>query len=128
MAIILTSSPHSTTVIPRQEPFYNVDQDYWKQIRIEYSWSSHNFGLKTKQNIINSLVKEIHFMWISLAWIFKRFPFSFNTYVLWNINSFINPNFAASCINWFYLIFFTQNLVNPIFSQNQKVALTNELV
>ena len=37
MAIILTSSPHSTTVIPRQEPFYNVDQDYWKHIRILYS-------------------------------------------------------------------------------------------
>ena len=71
---------HSHPIFPRQELFYNVDQDYWKQIRIEYSWSSHNFGLKTKQNIINSLVKEIHFMWISLAWIFKRFPFSFNTY------------------------------------------------
>ena len=48
---------HSHPIFPRQEPFYNVDQDYWKQIRIEYSWSSHNFGLKTKQNIINSLVQ-----------------------------------------------------------------------
>ena len=83
---------HSHPIFPRQEAFYNVVQDYWKQIRIGYSCSTDNFGVENTNSLVNVN--------------FQKIRSSFNRYF-------------ACCMNWFYLIWLTRNLVNTIFSQNQ---------